>query len=246
MIHLFTVACPEPSSDAWWARLLETDRSYCFVGLTALLEPEATHPARFAWLDGLAEGLELEDAQRLTLLRGFPDYFERLWERSRVDGAYHIGNADHSTHRFLPGLFLLWPDMAFLFSYRDGIGAVEAAAASGADFEAACVEWAESVRRLRAAQQWLARRGARVGEARLERIVSRPAELRETWTWLLGEWDRTAERAEAHVRELEATLEPVESISSRWPDERRRLFHELCGDAQAELGYRVAPTSPRA
>jgi hypothetical protein len=239
VIYLFTVACPERSTEAWWVRLLETERSYCFHGLTNLLEPEATHASRFAWLDGLAEGADFETAQRLGVLRGFPAYFERLWERSRLDGAYHIGNADHSVQRLLPGLWLLWPDMRFVFPYRDGIGSVDSAATSDAAFEPACHAWATSVVRLRGHQAWLAERGAEIRETRLETIVRRRSELRGVWTWLVGDWERDAERNRLLVRELESTLESPEGIWARWSEEQRRLFLAICGESQNELGYSI-------
>lgn len=239
MIYLFTVSCPERSSDEWWARLFETERSYCFQGLTGLLEPEATHAARFAWLDGLSEGADFETAQRLGVLRGFPGYFERLWERSRLDGVWHIGNADHSVQRLLPGLWLLWPDMRFLFCYRDGIASVDAAATAGTGFEAACRAWARDAGLLRERQGWLERHGAGLRTTSLEAVVGRRRELRGVWTWLVGDWEQNKDRALPLVDELAATLEPTRSIWARWAETDRQLFAETCGETQIALGYRI-------
>jgi hypothetical protein len=247
VIYLFTVACSERSSTSWWARLFDSDRSYCFDRLCSLLEPEPTQAAHFEWLESLARDADFDVAQRHAVLRGFPEYFERLWERGRV-GPFHIGNSDHAVQRLLPGLWLLWPDMRFLSSYRNGIGAVEAeTAAAGEDdgtFEHACSEWAESVTRLRSHQAWLEERGADVRETRLERIVERPPELRDIWTALPGEWKRYEGAKRPLVLDLAAALEPASAAWERWPASRRQTFEELCGGAQRLLGYDAGGRAP--
>ena len=239
MIYLFAIACGDPSTNAWWARLLESDRSFCFEGLTSLLEPESTHEARFRWLDELSAGLDFESAQRLAVMRGFPGYFERLWERSRHDGAFHIGNADRSAGRLLPGFWLLWPDTRFVFCYRNGIGSVETASTSDAEFEPACRAWVADVGLLLAHQRWLAARGAHLRRTTLEDLVGHRGELGKLWVWLVGEWEREAPRKRPLVAELGSALEPAASIWKRWPEERRRIFQTICGDVQRELGYPI-------
>ncbi len=244
MIHLFTIACPEPSSDTWWATLLRTERSYCFDQLTSLLEPAPTHAARFEWLDSLCEAGEPELAERFGVLRGFPGYFERLWEQSRVDGAFHIGNADQSAQRLLPGLWLLWPDMKFLFCYRDGIGVIDATLGPtvepGKVFERACTEWAERVSRLRAHQAWLSERRANVRETRLEWIVEPGNELRHVWTMArsaMRQRDACQRSSRSRRRSPELELEPDDRIWERWHPDLRSTFAERCGELQLQLGY---------
>jgi hypothetical protein len=236
VIYLFTVACPDRGSASWWARLMTIEaRSFCFDGLTTLLEPEPTLESRFHWLESLGAGLDPELADRLVVLRGFPGYFERLWERNRVDGAYHVGNADAAVDRLLPGLRLLWPHMRFLLAYRDGIAAVGEAGVT--DFERACRDWAETTRRLRAQQARLAKHGAELREVRLERIASGGSDLRDVWTWLLGEWEHHEAHAEEHARELAAAGRSADEIWERWTPDQRAVFTELCKEPQHDLGY---------
>jgi hypothetical protein len=241
VIYLFTVACSERWITTWWARLFDTDRSYCFDRLTELVEPEATLAARFDWLDSLSACEGFEAAQRHAVLRGFPDYFERHWAQGRL-GPFHIGNADHAVQRLLPGLWLLWPDMRFLFVYRNGVAAVDREAHGDGRFERACREWAEDVARLRAHQTWLVERGAAVRETRLERLVARDRELGDLWTALPGNWERYSAEKQPLVAELATELEPADEVWSRWSQERRHLFEVICGPAQQLLGY---PSRPR-
>src|SRR5262249_31488563 len=153
---------------------------------------------------------------------------------------------DHVTQRFLPGLWLLWPDMKFLFSFRNGINAVHSRAAGEevvpfpvraawqarygtADFfEQCCREWAESVEQLKAHQGWLAERGGQVNETRLEQATTDSHELHRIWNWLVGYWEEYEERnRELMAKPVGARVNAAgvvspERIWRAWTPEQRR------------------------
>jgi hypothetical protein len=237
LIHLFTIACTDASTPGWWSRALDSERSYCFDRLTNLIEPDSNHDARFAWLDTLAAGEDDDTAARFDILRGWPEYFARLWEQSRV-GPYHVGNADDEIGRLLHGLWLLWPDMKFLFASTDGIVSVEAARPSSDEqFEQACRQWAALVTQHRAAQRWLRDRGADIHHVALDRATRDTNELREPWQWLTGDWAESSDSATAALADLAAARGTADEIWGRWPSSRRTLFAALCGEAQRVAGY---------
>src|SRR5947208_16368991 len=82
VIYLFNVASPPRSGTKWYAELFTVDHSYCYHELTQLLRP---YPSNLALLDRLRGELgdhDFEQTQRRLLLQAFPQYFERLWERT--------------------------------------------------------------------------------------------------------------------------------------------------------------------
>jgi hypothetical protein len=248
LIYLFTIACADPVSAGMWSKLFTTERSQCVDGLTSVLEPLSTHDARFEWLDDLAGDISFELAQRQAVLLGFPDYFERLWELSRT-GPPHAGNADDGVDRLLPGLWLLWPDLRFVISVRDGIGAVDARTArlqSDDGFRDVCVEWVEKVTRITAGRDWLRKHDADIREVKLEEVLAGGEDLGRVWEPLLGEWEQDEPSARARAAELAPQLPAAASVWERWGPERRAVFNEVCGHAQGQLGYAIPDAIPDA
>lgn len=239
MIYLFTVACNEATSARWWSALLTSDRSHCFDRLTAQLEPERSHAARFAWLGGLAAGADEDTAARHAVLRGFPAYLERHWEESRF-GPHHVGNADDAVQPLLLGLWLLWPEMRFVFAQRDGVSAVAAELeASGAPFETVCRDWAARAELTLDRRRLLEQRGASVLVADLDRVVAEPRALEAVWTAIPGDWERYAAAKRDEAAAVAAQLRPPAATWEAWDAGSRALFAEVCGPAQQALGYRL-------
>ena len=243
MIYLFTVACTDRESAGIWSKLLASDRSYCFDRLTCLLEPEEAHAARYAWLERLTAGADDDTARRHRVLRGFPAYFERLWQEGRF-GPHHVGNADDLVLPLLEGLWLLWPDMRFLFADRNGVTAVASEMRStGAPFDAACRAWRDRAEESLRLRRHLGARGATVLEARNEDVLEGGRALRQVWTALPGEWDRYAAVKETDAKALAARLGSPDSEWATWPEADRRAFADICGPVQHELGYRLPGAS---
>jgi Sulfotransferase family len=264
VIYLFTVVAPPRSGTKWFAELFTTERSYCYHELTTLLQPYPANRALIEAVSAQIVGHDFEQAQRRLLLQAFPQYFARLWERAAF-GQHVVGNSDASIVRLLPALWLLWPDMRFLFSFRNGINQVnsmlvweqrlpssdrrvlEHRHASRDYFEILCRQWTKNVEGLRRHREWLESRGARCVETRLEAVTSDEFELHRVWDAIVGHWDDFA----ARNRRLMATtvnarvnverVVPAEESWAAWTPEQRRLFGDICGDTQRELGYELPP-----
>jgi hypothetical protein len=260
VIYLFTVASPARSATKWYSELFTTDRSFCYHQLTGLLEPWPTAVALQEWLEAQVEDHDFEQAQRRMLLQGFPHYFARLWERA-LFGQYVVGNSDGMADTFAPGLWLIWPDMRFLFSFRNGINTVNSSLVwqshvpswmrsaqerrfgTSSYFEQCCYTWRDSVERLRKHQAWLTERGAQLVETRLEAVTSDEDELHRVWDFLIGYWDEYAERNRQLMKSIVNArvntegIVPPEEIWERWEPEHRSAFIQICGSAQEALGY---------
>lgn len=255
---LFAVASPGRSGTKWYAQLLSTGRSHCFHELTTRLCP---YPATIALCDRLRRetadhGHEL--AGRRILLDGFPGLVARLLEEGER-GCLHVGNSDHLATPLLSGLWLAWPRLRFLFSFRDGIGQVDSMArweahcepalraswqerhGDGSWFELCCHDWAATVAELEGHRDFLRSSGAAVEETRFERVLAEPAELERVLEWVLGEEaaevPRSAAATVVNARGGVAPSRPPAAIWAEWETWQRAAFTAVCGTTQARLGY---------
>jgi hypothetical protein len=262
---LFTVASPGRSGTMWYARLFTTPRSHCFHELTTVIHRYPTNFVVGDRIEGEVADHSPEQADRRRVLEGFPVYYQRLLEQAGR-GFARVGNSDHLATPLLRGLWLLWPRMRFLFSFRNGVNQVGSMAVwesqaepalvalwrtsygAGDYFELCCRDWSATVAALAAHRSWLHERGADVLETRFERVLGDDSELARVCDWVLGDWDDGADRARELTRTVvnartgaERVLSPDE-VWEGWPPERRKLFASICGATQTRLGY----TLPRA
>jgi hypothetical protein len=246
----------------WYSRLFTSGNSYCYHELTSLYQPYPTNLARYEWLETEVRDHGFELAQRRMLLQGFPEYFARLWERVQL-GNRVVGNSDWFVSRMAPALWLLWPDMRFLFSFRNGISVVNSWFAwkehvpasvrsslrerfgTGDYFDQCCHIWTDEVEVITGHENWLEARGASCLETRLETVTSDRMELRRVWEWVIGDWERHAAAAEAWMSEPVNARINVDGVISwqrtweTWPNAHRQAFAAICGEAQHALGYKL-------
>lgn len=261
MIYLFTVAAPARSGTKWYSDLFTTDRSFCYHELSALVQPFPSNIALYQWLEAQTADHDSEQTQRRMLLQGFPGYFPHLWERVHFD-QYVVGNSDTFVGQCLASaLWLLWPDMRFIFSFRNGINTVNSrvrlteesprwiddalygALGSEDPFERSCEVWARSVARIEEHRQWLMTKGASCLDVRFEDVTSDSHELQRVWDFVVGDWEQYAERnvelthrvANARIN-VERVLTPDE-VWEEWSPGQRAAFASICGDTQRRLGY---------
>lgn len=253
------VASPGRSGTMWYSRLFTTPSSRCFHELTTRLLP---YPAGITACDRLRaatgdHGHAL--AGRRTVLEAFPRYLERLLAEGER-GCERVGNSDHLATPLLSGLWLLWPRMRFLFSFRDGIGQVDSMArwerhaepallaswrarhGEASYFELCCRDWAATVAELELHRDFLRAEGAAVAETRFERVLGDPAELDRVLRWVLGdaiaaEVARGLTGTMVNARDgVEGPRSP-EEIWAGWTDVQRGAFAAACGATQLRLGY---------
>jgi hypothetical protein len=260
MIYFFTVASPARSGTKWFSSVFTTRNSFCYHELTTHLLPYPANIAMDEWLVEQVKDYEFELAQRRWILQCYPEYFARLWERN-IYGQYIVGNSDHFSLRFLPGLWLLWPTMKFIFSVRNGINVVQSTFLHekhtplsiiagwkkrwGTEdfFTICCYEWVSEVFEWRKAKDWLGER-AQCIETKLELITKNLDELHRLWDWVgFGEWEQYEERN----RNLMAT--PInarvnqkknmgpDEIWSQWNGTQREVFLRVCGETMKLIGY---------
>jgi hypothetical protein len=264
--EFFTVASPGRSGTKWYSEVFRTDDSYCFHELTTACR---RYPVNIAMIDRLAAdvaGYPADDAARRLVLEGFPDYYTRLWERA-ASGVRSVGNSDHLATPLLTGLYLLWPRMRFLFSFRNGIQQVDsmfrweehaelALLASWRKrygehgyFELCCCDWAGVVADLERHRDVLRARGAGVRETRFERVLENKREFKRVWKWLFGRWDDAGKQARAltgtvvNARHASDSVRTVEEVWTSWSDEQRDRFATICGETQRRLGYSLPATA---
>ena len=262
MIYLYTIASPARSGTKWFSKVFTIDYSFCYHELTTHLHPFPSNVALDDWLIEQVEDYDYESAQRRWILQCYPDYFARLWERA-LYGQHIVGNSDNFTLRFLPGLWLLWPDMKFVFSARNGINVVHSRFIHetktpisyranwkkrwGSDdfFTLCCHNWVAEIADWKKSKDWLRAR-AQCLETRFEKVTKDPAELRGVWDWIgFGNWEKNEKRN----RELMATpvnarvntqqIHTPEDIWRMWTEEQREIFKKTCGDTIKTLGYSI-------
>ncbi len=260
MIYLFTVAAPARSGTMWYSRMFTTERSFCYHELTTLLRPYPSDRALLDWFKNHVTDYDFEQSQRRLVLQCYPEYFTRLWERAQF-GQHIVGNSDHWTLEFLPGLWILWPDMKFVFSTRNGVNCVQSHFVhrphfpptevlryelrfQTADFfELCCGIWVEQMALLQRHKEWLHGR-AQLVETTLEKLTSEIQEVRRIWNWIgIGEWEKYEERnrrmmnAPANARTNAGGVVEWEEIWKSWTQAQRLAFRAVCGETQVRLGY---------
>jgi hypothetical protein len=256
---LFTIAAVPGAGTTWYARLFTTDGSFCYHELSTILRPYPSNLAFGEWLAHRTDDHDFEQAQRRLVLEGFPDYFKRHWERFETGDAV-VGNSDGFALAFLPALWLLWGEMKFVFSDRDGISVVQVQAAhppsepwlesslriryqTSDAFELACHLWAADVATLLDHRSWLEEHRAPCLGTKLEMMRTDEEELRRVWDWLVGDWDVHRDRARALA--LTQPDEGAERVLSgpelweTWPKAQRKAFARICGETQLKLGYEL-------
>jgi len=269
MVYLFTVAAPARSGTMWFSRLFTTDHSFCYHELTTLLRPFPSNVALHDWLQPWVADHDFEQSQRRWVLTCYPTYFERLWEKVN-SGQFIVGNSDHFHLEFLPGLWLLWPDMKFVFAVRNGINCVQSHAIhlsstpteivarqqkrynTGLFFEQCCHLWVDEVRQLERSRSWLQAR-ANCLETRLEGVTSNIEQVKRVWDWIgIGEWAKYEQRnldlmrTPLNARTNKGIVVGWESIWENWTREQRETFRAICGETQVRLGYELPRPSPAA
>jgi hypothetical protein len=260
MIYLFTVAAPARSGTMWLSRVLTTAHSFCYHELTTHLHPYPSNIVLDDWLGQQVADSEFELAQRRWVLQCYPDYFARLWERA-IYGQFIVGNSDHFTLQFLPGLWLLWPNMRFVFSVRNGISVVQSRLAHKLEtppvavsewrkrwgdeefFGLCCHAWVAEAEQMAKAKDWLDGRAAAI-ETTFEKITTDLGELERVWDWLgIGKWeeykDRNAEmlRTPVNARTNAERVVSSEEIWSAWDSAQRATFRKVCGVTMKRLRY---------
>lgn len=261
MINLFTIVSPPRSGTGWYSRLFTTSRSICFHQLTAILRPYPTNVAVEEWLEVQAGAHDFEQHQRRRLLQGYPEYFNRLWEQELL-GYQSAGNSDCFAVYAAPGLFLLWPDMKFLGSVRNGINVVQSlntppdaprndwdmSSRDLAEFANACRYWAGQIQSYYRTLDWLTSRNALVRHTRLEDMTSDGQEMRRVWEWLnLGPWQEYAERnlgmmtRPCNARTNRSRALSADEVWQGWSTQQRRTFREICGPGMTRLNYAIPP-----
>jgi hypothetical protein len=257
---LYTIASPGGSGTKWYSRLFTTGRSYCFHELTTILRRSPVNVVELERLAEQSRSHDFEQAGRRFVLEGFPQYFDRLFELGGR-GYDAIGNSDGNATPMLAGLWLLWPRMRFLFSFRDGIGQVNSFSVwenemkpsmlavmqtrHGAMeyFELLCHDWNWNVERLELSRDWLRERDAAVTETRFEAMLSDPGELQRVWSELIGDWEAARHRATRFAETIvggRAGREHPQTageIWETWTPAQRGVFERVCGETQRRLGY---------
>jgi len=262
MIYLFAVAAPPRSGTMWFSRVLTTEHSFCYHELVTHLHPYPTNLVLGQWFQEQVTDSSYELAQRRAILQCYPDYFARHWERA-IYGQYIVGNSDSYLVRYLPGLWLLWPDMRFIFSTRNGINCVQSHYVKQPEvpaivrlllqerydtatdpFAACCHRWVTAIRGHTKSKTWLVEHGANCIETKFEKVTSDLNELHRLWDWLgIDKWDEHAER---NARFMETPINPRMNIKKivqpeetwrAWSPEQRKTFREICGETMAQLGY---------
>ncbi len=267
MICFFTVAAPPRSGTMWFSRLFQTEHCFCFHELTTRLHPFPSNMAVDDWLEAQTSDHSFEQSQRRWILQNYPNYFARLWERA-FDGQYIVGNSDSGVIKFLPGLWLLWPDMKFVFSVRNGINCVDSYFVNQSNvpeltlarmrriqrehrtpegyFALCCVWWVSHIEALLKARSWLADRGGSCIDTTLERVTTNADEIQRLWDWIgIGGWT-TAAPERSRLQSLivnprvskDRAVKPVD-IWADWSPEQRDAFRTICGDAMSRVGYEV-------
>lgn len=260
MTSFFTIVSPARSGTMWFSRLLTTEYSYCYHELTSFM---LRFPRNIVLFDRFTLSVAdhpFEQAQRRWLLQHFPTYFQRLWERAS-HGKHIVGNSDAFAPRIVPGLSLLWPDMKFVFSVRNGVNCVQShfgyhsrlprvermrlRSKFGArdPFDQCCYLWVEQVGLVESARRWLDGRTS-ILETTLEKLTRDPKEVRRLWDWLgISDWEKYKDRnhrlmamvvnARTNVRRVVAW----EEIWRGWTGGQRDAFRRICGEMQARLQY---------
>jgi hypothetical protein len=261
MIYLFTVAAPARSGTQWFARLFTTELSFCYHELTTVHRGLAG----ICVLEDTAEPWladhDFEQAQRRYVLQWLPDYFPRHWERANF-GQHIVGNSDHFVVGLLPALWMLWPDMRFILSSRNGINAVHSRAVTAAQrpwflrsreehawktddaFAQACHRWTREVEDMERSRAHLEGR-AQILRTTLEKVTTDINELQRVWQWLgIDRWTEHEER-NRHLmstpvnRHVPGPPAGWEQIWHTWTPSQRDTFREICGASQRGLGYEV-------
>lgn len=261
VIHLFTVAAPSRAGTTWFSRLFTTQHSFCYHELTTLLRPYPSNHAVLEWFQDQTATSGFEPAQRRWILHCYPTYFARLFEPAN-SGQYIVGNSDGGVLEFLPALWLLWPDMKFIFSVRNGINCVQSRQLNSADhprfvvgkrertwrtkdaFTQACHVWAQDIRLLEGSKQWLRTRQAQYIETTLEGVTGSLDEVRKLWDWVgIGRWKEYAERNQKmlstpiNARTNTQSIVGWQEIWNRWTAGQRETYWSICGETHRRLGY---------
>ena len=262
MIFLFTVVAPARSGTMWYSRLLTTAHSFCFHELTTLLQPYPSNLILHDWFQEQVTNREFKEVQRRRLLQCYPTYFARHWERANF-GQHIVGNSDHFILEFLPALWLLWPDMRFIFSVRNGINVVQSRFVhyphipksilvrqqgkwQTDDFFAQCCHaWVEEIALMEKSKRWL-RGQAPCIETTLEKMTADLEEVKKIWNWIgIGKWDEYADRNQrmlttpVNARTNAQSIVGWEQIWAGWTRQQRDTFRAICGEVQRRLGYHL-------
>lgn len=262
MIYLFTVAAPARSGTQWFSRLFTMEHAFCYHELTTLLQPYPSNEALHQWLRAQTADHDFEQMQRRWLLQCYPTYFARFWERANF-GQHIVGNSDHFILEYLPALWLLWPEMKFIFSVRNGINCVqshythyrhfpdpvltpmEAEDGTADFFVQSCHLWADEVAAQERSKQWLTGR-AQCIDTTLERVTTDLDELKTIWDWVgFGKWDQHLERNQQMVRTPvnartnQQSVVSWQKIWNDWTPQQQQTYWSICGETHRKLGYDV-------
>jgi hypothetical protein len=262
MIYLFAVLAPPRSGTKWFSKLFTMEHSYCFHELTTHLRPYPSNITLQEWLKNQVEDHPFEEAQRRAILQCYPEYFSRLWERA-IYGQYIVGNSDSFIIQNAPGLWLLWPNMKFILSLRNGINCVESAYVHEANypisiklkirkeyntdnfFALCCHNWVKNISHWVESRKWLIER-AQCIETRLEKITRDLNELRRVWDWVgFGQWKEYEKRnrklmvTPMNVRVNQKKVFSAEDIWHLWSNLQRDIFQKICGETMTSIGYTI-------
>jgi hypothetical protein len=262
VITLFGIVTPVRSGTTWYANLFTVDDVFCFHELTSATRPYPVNTVQNGAVLAAARDHDFEQVQRRRLLDASPEYFARLLELGGR-GVRVAGNSEGLLGTISPGVWLLWPSTRFVFSARNGINQVNStfigrelegvvrdqqAERFGVvtAFEVSCRRWVATVRRWSRSLEWLTEHGASCTTTTLENITTDVAELERVWTFVVGEWERYAERAVSlmsrpmNVRMNEGhVVRSSEEVWEQWNDDQRNAFVEICGETQRRLGYAI-------
>lgn len=260
MIYFFTVVSPPRSGTQWYSQVFSIEHSFCFHELTTRLRPYPSNIALSEYLAVQAVDHTYEQGQRGRILQSFPEYFSRHWEQS-ICGHKLVGNSDCFGVYAAPGLWLLWPDMRFVFSVRNGINVVQSINQLAPNtpfahwdkgipdqegFAGICRYWVAQVQAYCQSLEWLTERNALIQETRLETMTSDPQEFRRIWEWLdVGPWEKHAERnlklmqTPVNVRTNQTRVLGPTEIWQSWTLDQRATFREICSTAMRRLHYSI-------
>jgi hypothetical protein len=245
----------------WYSRVFTLEHCYCFHELTTLLQPFPSNITLTDWLKPHIEDHEYTQAQRRWLLQLYPDYFKRLWERATF-GQYIVGNSDSFVIENLPALWLLWPDMKFVISIRNGINCVQSHFVHRQHFgitlaqrmsekwdtddffTVSCYLWKKHTTELENSRRWLVTMGAQCLLVHFEEITASLNGLRQIWDWIgIGRWDEYADRNQqllttpVNARTNNQRVVSADEVWFSWTHQQRDIFTEVCGDAMQQFGY---------